>query len=51
MCCLTYVYFKSYFPGFQFLTNIFPDFDNFSKSQSDSRDGDGDSQRDRHNEF
>ena len=37
MCCLTYIYFGFYFQ--------------YSKSQWDSRDGDGDSQCDRHNEF
>ena len=37
MYCLTYIYFGFYFQ--------------YSKSQWDSRDGDGDSQCDRHNEF
>ena len=31
--------------------NIFLNFDQFSKSEWDSRDGDGDSQCDRHDEF
>ena len=31
MCCLTYIYFEFYFSGCQFLTNIFPDFDQIFK--------------------
>ena len=49
MCCLTYIYFEFYFSGCQFLTNIFSRFwSNFQKVKSDSRDGDSDSQCDRH---
>ena len=34
MCCLTYIYFEFYFSGCQFLTNIFPDFDQIFKKLS-----------------
>ena len=51
MFCLTYVFSRNNFLQFQFIKNIFPTFDQFSKSEWDSRDGDGDSQCDRHDEF
>ena len=51
MFCLTYVFSRNNFLQFQFIKNIFPTFDQFSKSDWDSRDGDGDSQCDRHDEF
>ena len=51
MFCLTYVFSRNIFLQFQFIKNIFPTFDQFSKSEWDSRDGDGDSQCDRHDEF
>ena len=51
MFCLTYVFSRNNFLQFQFIKNIFPTFDQFSKSEWDSRDGDGDSQCDRHDDF
>ena len=51
MFCLTYVFSRNNFLQFQFKTNIFLKFDQFSKSEWDSRDGDGDSLCDRHHEF
>ena len=48
---LTYLFSRNMFLQFQFKKNIFLKFDQFSKSEWDSRDGDGDSQCDRHDEF
>ena len=48
---LAYVFSRNIFLQFQFIKNIFPTFDQFSKSEWDSRDGDGDSQCDRHDDF
>ena len=51
MFCLTYVFSRNNFLQFQFIKNIFLNFDQFSKSEWDSRDGHVDSQCDRQNEF
>ena len=48
---LTYVFSRNNVLQFQYKKNMFPNFDKFSKSEWDSRDGDGDSQCDRHDEF
>ena len=48
---LTYLFSRNMFLQFQFKKNIFLKFDQFSKSEWDSRDGDGDSQCDRHDDF
>ena len=48
---LTYLFSRNMFVQFQFEKNIFLKFDQFSKSEWDSCDGDGDSQCDRHDEF
>ena len=45
---LTYLFSRNNFLQFQFKKNIFLKFDQFSKSEWDSRDGDGDSLCDRH---
>ena len=51
MFALTFVFSRNIFLQFQYEKFIFLNFDQFSKSEWDSRDGDGDSQCDRHNEF
>ena len=48
---LTYLFSRNMFLQFQFKKNIFLKFDQFSKSEWDSHDGDGDSQCDRHDDF
>ena len=48
---LTYLFSRNTFLQFQLKKNIFLKFDQFSKSEWDSRDGDGDRQCDRHDEF
>ena len=49
---LAYVFSRNIFLQFQYeKKNIFLKFDQFSKSEWDSRDGHVDSQCDRHNEF
>ena len=48
---LTYLFSRNIFLQFQLKKNIFLKFDQFSKSEWDSRDSDGDSQCDRHDEF
>ena len=48
---LQYVFSWNIFLRFQYKKNIFLNFDQFSKSEWDSRDGDGDSLCDRLDEF
>ena len=48
---LTYLFSRNMFLQFQFNFFFFLKFDQISKSEWDSRDGDGDSQCDRHDEF